>query len=251
MLARSPGSTVPQRSTVLVVTAAAIAFTIVTVLLGNWQTRRAEGREAAFAAVADANRTVALDLDDPTHQDASVVGRRITAHGEFAGAATIFLDNRQREGQPGVEVLTPLRLANGRAAMVDRGFMPIRAQERNAISAPPLPAGPVTVEGLAIERLSRSLELGHVAHALGGVWSNFSAEEFSQVSGIELLPFVVEQSNDLSDGLSREWPSPGAGSQQNRSYALQWYSMAALAIAAWLWFMLASVIRKRSRTRVS
>ena len=32
------------------------------------------------------------------------------------------------------------------------------------------------------------------------------------------------------DGLLREWPRPDAGIERHESYALQWYSLAALAV---------------------
>ncbi|CAN5506882.1 SURF1 family protein [soil metagenome] len=249
MLARTPDSAAARRRTRIVVTVAAALFVLATVLLGNWQTRRAEQREAAFETARQANRSSVIELGVAGNDGDTVIGRRVAATGELVGAATVYLDNRQREGQTGFEVLTPLKLADGRAVMVNRGFMAVRPEGREVIVAPPLPATPARLEGMAVTRLGRALELGHVTHALGGIWSNFSAEEFERLSGLKLLPLVVEQTSDSGDGLIRRWPEPGAGSQQNRSYALQWYSMATLALAGWLWFMLAPLVRQRLSQR--
>ena len=41
---------------------------------------------------------------------------------------------------------------------------------------------------------------------------------------------MIEQHGAIDDGLIREWPRPDAGIEKHQSYALQWYSLAALAV---------------------
>jgi cytochrome oxidase assembly protein ShyY1 len=41
---------------------------------------------------------------------------------------------------------------------------------------------------------------------------------------------VIEQHSPAPDGLTRDWPRPDAGIEKHESYALQWYSLAALAV---------------------
>jgi surfeit locus 1 family protein len=53
---------------------------------------------------------------------------------------------------------------------------------------------------------------------------------FAAWSGLKLEPYVLEQHSPLADGLARNWPNPDAGAEKNESYALQWYSLAALSI---------------------
>ena len=45
-----------------------------------------------------------------------------------------------------------------------------------------------------------------------------------------LAPFFVEQRSALDDGLLRDWPRPDSGVEKHEAYALQWYSLAALAV---------------------
>ena len=49
-------------------------------------------------------------------------------------------------------------------------------------------------------------------------------------TGLRLEPRIIEQHSAADDGLLREWPRPDAGVERNESYALQWYSFAALAV---------------------
>jgi cytochrome oxidase assembly protein ShyY1 len=41
---------------------------------------------------------------------------------------------------------------------------------------------------------------------------------------------VIEQHSDLPDGLARDWPPHDLGIEKHQGYALQWYSLAALAV---------------------
>ena len=42
--------------------------------------------------------------------------------------------------------------------------------------------------------------------------------------------YVIEQHSALDDGLIRDWPRPDLGVEMHESYALQWYSLAALSV---------------------
>ena len=59
---------------------------------------------------------------------------------------------------------------------------------------------------------------------------NLEIAGFARETGLALHTFVVEQHSDSGDGLLREWPRPDLGVDMHRSYALQWYSLAALAL---------------------
>lgn len=171
------------------------------VALGNWQSGRAQEKRAAAAQV-----------------------ERITLQGEFVAQHTVFLANRLRQGRPGYEVVTPLRLRGSEShVLVNRGWLAAGA------GAPQVrtPEGSVTVEGVAVKRLARVLDPG--GGAKGPVRQNLDIGEFAAEARLALEPRVIEQHSSAPDGLLREWPRPDAGADKNESYALQWYSLAALA----------------------
>jgi len=62
------------------------------------------------------------------------------------------------------------------------------------------------------------------------VRQNVDIGAFAAATKLRLEPLVIEQHSELPDGLSREWPRPDFGIEKHQSYALQWYSFAALAI---------------------
>jgi cytochrome oxidase assembly protein ShyY1 len=92
----------------------------------------------------------------------------------------------------------------------------------------PTPQGEVRIEGIALERLPRLLQL--TESAKGRVRQTLDIDEFAAEAGLRLQPIVIEQRSDTGDGLARDWPRPDAVIEKHEGYALQWYSLAALAV---------------------
>src|SRR6185295_4057905 len=90
------------------------------------------------------------------------------------------------------------------------------------------PAGEVRAEGLGLARLPHALELGEAAP--GKVRQNVDLPALEKETGLRFQPIVIEQHSSAPDGLTRDWPRPDAGIEKHESYALQWYSLAALAV---------------------
>ena len=161
---------------------------------------------------------------------AELVGKRIAARGHFVGAHTVYLDNKLRRGRPGYEVVTPLRL-DGTHVLVNRGWVQA-GRTRDMLPDISTPQGEVRVEGLALARVARALDAG--IHAPGKVRQNLEIEAFGKQTGLALLPLVIEQHSAAPDGLLREWPRPDLGVEKHQSYALQWYSLAALSVVLFI-----------------
>ena len=188
----------------------AVAGCTAGILLGNWQSGRADEKRAAASAVP------------------------VKARGELLARHTLFLQNRFHHGKQGYYVLQPLRDRDGRCVLVLRGWSTVAAVPRT-------PAGEVILEGIRRERPPRSLDAGG-GPVGGNVRQNITIREFASWSGLSLEPYVIEQSSALvvtqppasSDGLARDWPRPEAGAEKHESYALQWYSLAALCLALFI-----------------
>jgi surfeit locus 1 family protein len=185
--------------------AAALACTAF-ILLGNWQTRRADEKRALGAAQA---------------QSVSVTGT-------FVPAYSVMLDNKLRQGKPGYEVVTPLRLAGSDLhVLVNRGWVQA-PPTRDVLPEVRTPAGELRIEGVALEHLPRLLNVG--PNEKGRVRQSLQLPAFAAETGLRLEPRIIEQHSPTDDGLLREWPRADMGVERNESYALQWYSFAALAV---------------------
>jgi surfeit locus 1 family protein len=76
----------------------------------------------------------------------------------------------------------------------------------------------------------RLLQLGQAAPLKpGAIVQNLDAGELAQASGLEIEPFIVEQTSDSNDGLVRAWPLPSQGIDRHLGYAFQWFALAATA----------------------
>ena len=188
------------------------------IALGNWQTERAAHKRASAAAVISES-----------------------LQGEFLPKFTILLDNKMHNGRPGYQVVQPLRMADGRQVLVNRGWTPAGAT-RSQLPQPRTPGGAVSIQGIRLDHLPRAFEPAG-AKSEGTVRQNVSVREFAAWSGLALEPWVLEQHSDLDDGLVRDWPRAGSGAEMHESYAMQWYSLAALSLI--LFFVLNFKIENR------
>lgn len=219
--------------------AAGVALTVLATSLGNWQTRRGDTKEAIEAQWNNAEAARPTDvatLNDATAVAASVP-RRVTLRGAFVPASTVFVDNRTLNGVAGFQVITPLRLEDGAAILINRGWTARDARDPSRIPDLTTPAGAVLIEGLAVARVPRLLELASTAMpALPGIWPNLDFEDYERAAGFAVARVVVQQTNGTADGLRRVWPRPAAGVEKHRGYALQWYGLAALSAGLTLYF---------------
>jgi surfeit locus 1 family protein len=173
------------------------------IALGHWQSGRAAEKRAAPAQV-----------------------ERVSVTGAFVPQHTVLLDNKLRHGQPGYEVVTPLALAGSNAhVLVNRGWI-AAPRTRDVLPDVRTPAGVQRIEGVALERLPRILVR---EEAKGKVRQTVDIQAYGNETGLRLQPRIIEQHSAADDALLREWPRPGLGVEKHESYALQWYSLAALA----------------------
>jgi surfeit locus 1 family protein len=205
----------------------AAAIIVATFALGNWQTRRAEEKLELSKQLAEAARGPVLAVPAAAAAGEMFEHRRVAARGRYVGSATLLLDNKLHAGVAGYHVLTPLRLEpSDMHVLVDRGWTP--AGDRRALPAVPMPAGTVTVDGIAAVPPRRILELAPES-ATGPLRENLVIERERERLGLALQPFVILQTSPADDGLVRDWEPPDTNVARHRGYALQWYSFAALA----------------------
>ncbi len=181
------------------------------IALGNWQTRRADEKRALGARL-----------------------ETVSVSGSFVPKYSVMLDNKLRHGKAGYEVVTPLRLAGTDLhVLVNRGWVQA-PPTRDVLPEVRTPSGEVRVEGVALERFPRLLNMEK--NEKGKVRQSLELQSFSAETGLRLQPRVIEQHSPADDGLLREWPRPDAGIEKHESYALQWYSLAVLAVIMGLVF---------------
>lgn len=127
----------------------AVVVAALCVRLGVWQLDRLGARRARNAEVRAARERPPLEITGPGLAAESVANRRVTARGVFDYGHERLWRGRSYKGMPGVHVVTPLRLVDGSAVLVDRGFVP--SPDAARIDLPAF-RGPdsASVEGLGV-----------------------------------------------------------------------------------------------------
>jgi surfeit locus 1 family protein len=206
-------------------------------LLGLWQLDRHEQRQATDAALAQRPEQPALSAGELDGDPDELAYRRVAVTGTWEPDEEVLLSTRPYQGRPGHHVLTPLRLEDGSAVLVDRGWVPYEHDGVPVQAAAP-PDGPVEVTGLALPR-----EPAHRAGVLGG--DGRDPDELAPGEPVEFVshadPAVVGRAIDedlpalvvRADGGHRRSgaelpasvppPEPDEG-VDHFSYAMQWFA---------------------------
>ncbi|ERK69884.1 SURF1 family protein [Leifsonia aquatica] len=127
----------------------AIAFAIACGFLSNWQLARSKEAAAANALISQNfdSKPVPLTSELPTLTSYSKGQEwtRVTVTGTYEPDLQLLARNRPFNGNPGFEVLTPLRTADGSLFIVDRGWVPTGNDSDDPDHVPAPPSGTVTV----------------------------------------------------------------------------------------------------------
>ena len=221
-------------------TLAALVLVVLFLFAAHWQYTRMHDKAELRAALDVASASPAITLPHGVDDWSTLRFRPVRLAGHYDAAHQILIDNRVDAGRVGYHVVTPFVLDDGRAVLVDRGFI-ARDASRSAVPVVGVAKGGIEVRG-RIELPPRYLELGHTV-PVASVWQNLDPRRFAAATGIDVLPIVIEQDagDARGDGLVRNWPAPDFGIDTNRGYMLQWLAFAGVVAALWVWFR---VLRK-------
>jgi len=209
-----------------------VALTWLATVLGQWQFHRLDDRRAENSLVARNLNDPPVPLDELMRVGSPVAHehewRKVVAHGQWDDEHSIVLKYQTRDGGPGIEVITPLRTADGSAVLVDRGWL---KTDNIGSERPDLPAastGEVTVIGwVRMDAKGRATQVNDLAtraissrsaakvlpYPLYGGFLDISSE--SPAPGTALAP--VELPDDTSEG-------------PHFFYGLQWWFFGLLAV---------------------
>jgi surfeit locus 1 family protein len=212
--------------------ACAVVMATLFTRFGFWQLARLDQRRERNALVIARLRASPIALALVPRDTAVAHFRRVILDGRYDYAHEVAWTNLSREGSPGVHLLTPLRRAGtDTAVLVDRGWvyapdgMTIdRAhwQEPDSVSG----IGRVQEVGPAFPE--PATRIGHPDEIR---W--LSPDSIARRAGYPIAPYFVALEGDTSVASmttpSRS-PPPALDEGPHMSYAIQWFSFAAIAI---------------------
>jgi len=231
---------------------------------GFWQLRRLSQRDA-YNALLEARLNAPpqpfaelarrYSLTAPADAADSAAYRRARVSGRFDPAHEVLLRSRALNGQPGYHVLTPLRLSEDRALLVDRGWVPFELDDPPIAEAAP-PDAPVQVTGV-LQPAQEQPKGGGFFDRLGLVQQDPAEGELDAVFFVDParleqnLPYALEP---VYLELATQTPAPGelpvpppapeVTRGSHLSYALQWFSFALIGLIGY-GALLRGVVREK------
>jgi surfeit locus 1 family protein len=209
-----------------------LAALLLFVRLGLWQWHRAQHKQALAADFGAGGQSVG-DLDArPVSEFPRYAQLRL--QGSYDGMHQFLLDNMSHDGRPGYEVLTPLRLTDGRTVMVNRGWLPLTASRSQLPQVALDFAAPQTPVGRLDDLPVAGIALGHVPPAAAAPWPKLTSfptmADLSAALGQPLQSRQLLLNPDQPLGYLRDWHPSGLTSARHLSYAIQWWAFGALAL---------------------
>ena len=247
-------------------TALYLLVAVAMLALGRWQLLRADEKIALLenAARSRAAPAVALERVDDVAAAADAY-RRVRVSGRWLGERQLLWDNRAHAGRAGYEVVTPLRLGDGRLALVNRGWIapgPTRAALPDVALPIVAAEADVSLEGL-LSQPSKGFASGD-ALAASGAWPRvlqyFDYAAIEAALGEPIVPAVVQAQvaddtgafadarrdasaplPEASSGeavraalLAPNWRPAASGPEKHYGYAFQWFAMATALTAVFV-----------------
>ncbi|WP_344234596.1 SURF1 family protein [Kribbella hippodromi] len=219
---------------------AILVLAAVCIALGRWQLHRLDERKARNT-VTRTNLAAAPAPLDQILGPQGVVGdqhawRTATVTGKYDASKQVVLKYRNVNDKPGFEIVTPLMLPNGKAVLVDRGFLARQSSELMPQHVPAVPSGEVTVTG----RLQRSERGGHTSGGTpdDGTARLINGPDFAKVLNLNLYDgyLTIDKQEPANDPAFGAFPGPEIDDGPHFFYALQWFFFALLAVGGLVYF---------------
>jgi len=229
----------------IVGTALVLLVAAVCIRLGFWQLARLGEKQAINAAIVERSAQPQVRLGSATRDSAGLIFRPATASGHYDNERTIILPGRSYRGAPGVLVLTPLRLADGSAVLVQRGWAP--AADGATVDIGPMRIdSAVTVNGLVLpfpgaeSTLAARAQNGTPGDSFRRVWYTIDPDVLRGAFPYALLPVRLQQlpHTGVRDTASALYPvaqaAPELDEGPHLGYAVQWFSFALIFLIGWV-----------------
>lgn len=226
------------------ITLLALAMLIVIGMLrlGFWQLDRAEEKNKILDQLQQRASQVPVQLSaliTPSGVDVSTERfRSVELQGYYSAEQSIYIDNQVVDSKVGYTLLTPFKLKGSKWwVLVNRGWLPT-GLDRSVL--------PMFQTESAGHRLFGRINLlpskpplwnDKYPVAKGPVWQYLPIAEFSQKTGLKVLPLVVElapdQAAEIDQALIRRWSGiDDKWVAKHKAYAFQWFAMAVAFLIA-------------------
>jgi surfeit locus 1 family protein len=222
----------------LVPTVAALLTVLGTAGLGTWQVQRHFWRQSDLAEKRAHLELAPIPLEQALADPDASAWRRVTVRGAYDHAQSIAVLRVRRGAEDGARILTPLRLADGRHILVDRGWAPYD-HAKQIVDSPGEP-GEVELTALLLRMALRAAPPGS-AEKRQIEWLSFDPGRTRHPTALQAqLPYPIEpfllQRESGDPGYPLGEITPPTSPVDHRQYAAFWYVVSGMALGTWIGF---------------
>lgn len=214
-----------------------VALVVLFINLGFWQLRRLDERKALNEAVRERSREVTVLPDSAWDADPAAIAelenRRVKLTGTYETRREVLVRFQTHEGQPGYDVVTPLR-TDGGVVLVDRGWVPERLGDDWPAEEAAAPSGGVEVVGLLAGPDDTAPRLEDNTGEPVVVSGVRPAELAETLELDRILPLYVKAIPTGEDRFPIADGEPDLSEGPHLNYAIQWFLFAAVVGTGWL-----------------
>jgi surfeit locus 1 family protein len=197
------------------------------VRLGFWQLSRLHQKRAFNAVLSARLAALPADITALPGDTASGHYRRVSASGTMLYDREVVYAGRSHDGIPGVDLLTPMKIAgHDTVVMINRGFAP-SPDAASIDDAHWKEHDSVTVAGYA-ETFS-----GKTRAATQRRIYTLDHATVQALVGVPVAPYFIVQTSDSAhapDSVPVRLGVPALSEGPHKSYAIQWFSFALVAV---------------------
>jgi surfeit locus 1 family protein len=162
----------------------------------------------------------------------------VVVEGEWMNTFSVFIQNRIYKGQPGYEVITPIRVMGGQKwLLIDRGWVP-KDRDKSLPSLPPI-SGKLSLLGYIKLVDQHAFILGkNIINAEVKPWvmQKIDIDELQRLTKHEFYPFMLRLDPSESYGFVRDWVISITPPERHFMYAIQWLALAVVVLVGYLCF---------------
>lgn len=215
--------------------------------LGFWQLRRLEERRleniVGTARFGSPPADIAALVDGAGSDFASLEFRRASAVGEFQPGDEVLVRSQVNQGMAGFHLLTPMVLDDGRALIVNRGWVPL---EGSPSSDTPSASGRVEITGwLRPSQSPKPLAPKDPPEGRLEVMVRVDLERLASQVRWPLLPIYLVLTESTPSGYPAPVPQPRFDQEgPHLGYAIQWFGFTAIGITGYFFLLRKASIKK-------
>ncbi|MGE8066882.1 SURF1 family protein [Pseudomonas sp. NPDC089569] len=204
------------------------------VSLGFWQLSRGAEKSALLQSYAERRAAEPMASVELQHSTDPAF-RRVLLHGRFDAVHSLLLDNRQRGGKVGVELLQPFQdQATGLWLLVNRGWLPW--PDRRTPPQFTTPTDALSLDAWVYVAPGATFQLH--ADPSTSTWPKLltAVDPGTLWTALERKGFAYELRAEPGPATYQaDWPVVAMGPEKHIAYAVQWFAMAIALFGLYLY----------------